>query len=113
MSPHGRWLKNLNESPAEPLLDFDDPALDYFTRRDLLGEKAGEIQDLWALPELGKLPGIQQRDGSWAYPKRGKGAHPSENYHILQTYWTLGVLIEMYGMDQSPPAICRMMKRHY
>ena len=105
MSSNDRWLRNLIESPIEPLLDFDDPALDYFTRRDLLGEEVREIQDLWTLPELGKLLEIQKMDGSWAYPKRGKGAHPSENYHILQTYRTLGILIEMYGMDQSHPAI--------
>ena len=107
MSPQDRWLKDLNRSPIEALLDFDDPALDYFTRRDLLGEDAGEIRDLWERPELEKLIDLQQADGSWAYPKRGKGAHPTENYHILQTFRTLGILVEMYGIDRSHPAISR------
>jgi len=91
----------------QSLLDFGDPALTYFTRRNLLGMDPGDISDLWDLPDVGKIIGKQHPDGFWPYPKRSKNAHPSENYHILQTFRTLGFLIEMYGLDRSNSAISK------
>jgi hypothetical protein len=107
MAGHSDWLKNLGTSPIEPMLEFGDTALVYFTGRDLLEDQTGSIQVLWTLPELDKLLVLQRSDGSWAYPARGKSAHPTENYHILQTYRTLGILIEMFGMNQNHQAISR------
>lgn len=89
------------------LLDFKDPALDYFTKRDLLGEDPGDKTYLWDLPEVKKVFERQQADGGWPYPKRGKNAYTAENYHILQTYRTIGFLIEMYGLDGSHENIAR------
>ena len=99
------WTKCINISPLEPLLNFGDTALEYFTRQDLLGNPPGDIQEIWVLPEVNKMLEKQNQDGSWTYPKRGEGAHPTENYHILQTYRILGILVEMYGLDNTHPAI--------
>ena len=101
------WTKRINRSPLQPLLDFGDTALDYFIRQDLMEEASGEIQEIWTLPEVKIILEKQNQDGSWTYPKRGKSAHPSENYHILQTYRILGILVEMYGLDNNHPAIPR------
>ena len=99
------WTKSINISPLEPLLNFGDTALEYFTRQDLLENPPGDIQEIWVLPEVKKMLEKQNQDGSWTYPKRGEGAHPTENYHILQTYRILGILVEMYGLDNTHPAI--------
>ena len=101
------WTKQLKINPIQPLLDFGDPALEYFAKRDLQGKNLADTQPFLVLPEVKEILGKQRPDGSWAYPKRGKSAHPAENYHILQTYRILGILIEMYGMNKEHQAISR------
>ncbi len=98
-------LELLREITIPALIEFGDPALAYFTNRDLIGEDPGDITVLWELPDVRKILDKQSSDGSWPYPKRSKSAHPTENYHILQTFRTLGYLIEMYGLAKSHPAI--------
>ena len=100
-------LDLLQETTIPALIEFGDPALEFFTKRDLAGEPSAGLSDLWELPDVRKILEKQSSDGSWPYPKRAKTAHPTENYHILQTYRTLGYLIEMYGLDISHPAIDR------
>ena len=98
-------VNSIKKKTIPNLEQFEDPGLSYFIKRDLLGEEPGELGDLWNQPEVKKVLEKQHPDGSWPYPKRGKSAHPTENYHILQTYRTLGFLIEMYRLDRSHPAI--------
>ena len=59
------------------------------------------------LQRVEKIISKQHPSGCWVYPSRGKCAHPSENYDLLQTYRTMGILIEMYGMDKTHPAISK------
>ena len=100
-------LKLIKEITIPALMEFGDPALEYFTKQDLVGEDPGDITHLWELPDVRKILDKQSSDGSWPYPKRAKAVHPTENYHILQTFRTLGYLIEMYGLDKTHPAIDR------
>ena len=100
-------LDLLKERTIPALLEFGDPALEFFTNRDLANEPSGRLSDVWELPDVKKILAKQSSAGSWPYPKRATTAHPTENYHILQTYRTLGYLIEMYGLDRSHPAIHR------
>jgi hypothetical protein len=100
-------LTTFMERTIPNLLTFEDPALTYFIHRDLLEEPPGDCSQLWELSDVIKILEKQLPDGSWPYPKRGKSAHPMENYRILQTYRTLGFLIEMHAMDRSQPAIER------
>jgi hypothetical protein len=46
------WRDRLNYDPIRPLLESCDPAVVYFTRRDLLNEQVGPVTALWDL----KLP---------------------------------------------------------
>ena len=103
---HGN-LAFIRDLTIPALIDFGDPALEFFTKRDLAGEDPGDIINLWELPDVRKILEKQSSDGSWPYPRRAKSAHPAENYHILQTYRTLGYLIEMYGLNLSHPALGR------
>lgn len=89
------------------LLAFDDPALVHFTRRDLLGDMSVNPGILLELPALDRILAGQEAEGYWPYPGSRKSAHPSENYHILQTYRVLGVLIDQFGLDRSHPAVAR------
>jgi hypothetical protein len=43
----GTWLNALNVNPLPALLAWDDPALLYFVRRDLLEEPLAPIETLW------------------------------------------------------------------
>jgi hypothetical protein len=99
------WFSTLNINPLPELLEFGGSALDYFTQRDLIGKDPGKLQTLWTLPEVEKILNKQNPEGSWSYPKRRKGAHPTENYDLLQTYRNLGILIEMYGMTRDHLAL--------
>jgi hypothetical protein len=88
------------------LLSSGNPALAYFTRRDLLGEEQpGSASALWELPEPQRLLRKQQADGSWRYPGGNPETTPGSNYAVLETYRNLGVLIEMYAFDRSHPAL--------
>jgi hypothetical protein len=100
------WMKSLKYNPLQPLLKFNDPALGYFTRRDLLDEHPGPADQFLENPQVIKLQAKQLPDGSWSYPAR-KNAHPSENYHLLETFRKLGILIETYGLDRGQEAVAR------
>jgi len=45
------WLYLFDFDPLPPLLSSGKQAIQYFAKRDLLGEEAGSINDLWQLPE--------------------------------------------------------------
>jgi len=103
-------LSDLN-SPVERalpgLLGFEDPALVHLTQRDLLGEEIGDHSSLLNLPKVKRILNQQEEEGFWPYPGNRRNAHPTENYHILQTYRMLGVLIDQYALDRSIPQVAR------
>jgi hypothetical protein len=104
-----QWIKALPVDPIPDLLRFEDQALLYFTKCDLLQESPGSIEDIWQDPHLAKLLKKQNQDGSWSYPKRAN-ANPNENYDLLQTYRNLRVLIETYGMDKNKECVTQAVE---
>lgn len=91
--------------PVPALLDAGDIALAYFVRRDLLGEPVGPASVLWGLPEPQRLLRKQQADGSWRYPGGNPESTPGSNYAVLETFRSLGVLVEKFGFDRSHLAV--------
>ncbi len=99
------WKSWLRYDPTPHLLGADDPALAFFVRRDLLGERPRGRRLLWDLPEVKSLLARQRPGGAWIYPKKGSAREPYNNFDLLETWRSLGVLVDMYGMDRSHPAI--------
>jgi hypothetical protein len=101
------WKTALHTDPLPGLLAWQDPALTYFVQRDLLDATVGPIEVLWNLPEPRRLVSRQLANGSWHFP--GKSDHPAAqaNYDLLETYRSLGILVEMYGFQRSHPAVSR------
>ncbi len=104
----GGWRSRLRYDPLPPLLAAGNAALDYWARRDLLGEDVPPADDLWQLPGVRRLLARQGPDGSWAYPGGGK-AHlrAREDYDQIETYRSLGILVEKYGLTREHPALAR------
>ena len=93
--------------PIPALLDSGDQALIYFVRRDLLEKEAGPVERLWELPAAQKILKKQQADGSWRYPGQNRKRYPEINYDLLQTFKSLGQLVEKHSFDRRHPAIER------
>lgn len=99
------WLKVLKVNPLPVLLGESDQALDYFVRRDLVGEAVAAREIVWELPEATRLTARQQADGSWKYS--GKVDTPRQNYSLLETYRSLGVLVQKYEFNCTHVALQR------
>jgi hypothetical protein len=95
----------LPRDPIPALMSAGDKALSYFVRRDLLEEDPGPATVLWELPEAQRLLRKQQADGSWRYPGGNPETTPGSNYAVLETYRSLGLLVETYGFDCRHPAL--------
>ena len=89
-------LKKLKYDPLPALLGAADPAVIYFTRRDLLGESAGPIEELWQIQEVSKIIRRQQPDGSFKYPGSRKAVWPSHYYPLLETWKQFRFLIDKF-----------------
>ena len=97
----GNWREQLKFDPIPPLLSSGNEALQYFARRDLLGEQSGPVDRLWQLPEVQRTLRKQQADGSW--PRPGKSQHPAINYHLIETWRQFRFLVEQYGFTRKNP----------
>lgn len=101
MSASAEW-NHFHMDPLPFLLSSDDPAIAYFARRDLLGEDQQPVTALWGLPEAAKLLKKQKEDGRWRYSAKKP---PEENYDFLETFRSMGILCEKFGMTKAHPAI--------
>ncbi len=99
-----RWLDEFHYDPISALLDAGDESLAVFVRRDLLGEHVC-IKDLWLTKEARRIVRKQNPDGSWTYPQPKESIRSVENYNQIETYQTLGVLVEEFGFTRAHPAI--------
>ncbi|BDZ69913.1 prenyltransferase/squalene oxidase repeat-containing protein [Methanobacterium petrolearium] len=90
----------LKINPIPKLLSCDNPSIEYFTRRDILNEEVGSVKDLWKLPPVLKILRKQENNGSWEYPSKiRENLRSREDYDQFQTYKTLGILVEKYGLN--------------
>ena len=95
------WRKQLRFDPLPPLLSSGNEALQYWARRDLLGEPVGPVHRLWQLPEAQRILKKQQADGSW--PRPGEKKHPAINHRLIETWRQFRFLVEQYGFTREHP----------
>ncbi len=105
MKQQTKWKNKLKFDPLPLLLSSKNQAIVYFTKRDLLGESVGNIEDLWIVPEAKKLLKQQQSNGSWNYSKSSSRTNFKTDYTQYRTWWILNRLIDMYGFNKKHPAI--------
>jgi hypothetical protein len=101
------WLDRLAANPLPALLSLGNPALAYFTRRDLLQDPVEPVESFWETAEARAILKKQQPDGSWRYPAKSYDPFTGGNYDLLETYRMLRLLVEMYSLDSSHPALVR------
>lgn len=95
------WQKQLRSDPIAPLLSSGNEVLQYFARRDLLGEPVGPVSRLWQLPAAQRILKKQLAGGSW--PRPGEKKHPAVNYHLIETWRNFRFLVEQYGFTREHP----------
>jgi hypothetical protein len=86
-------------------LSSRNEAIQFFARRDLLGEEVPSVETLWNLPFPVRAIDAQQEDGSWKYPGGKPDIRSRQNYNQIETYGKIGELVEKYGLNNSHPAI--------
>lgn len=100
------WLNELSKDAIKPLLDSQQPAIEYWTKRDLLNaEVASPETALWGLPIPTSILKRQTADGFWVYP--GNNPRTKTDYNLLETFRQLGFLVEMFGFTNEHPSITK------
>lgn len=102
------WRHRLRVDPVPALASCANPAIAYLARRDLLDERVGPPGEIQRQPEAGSIARRQQANGSWKYPGGGRpGLRASEDYDQIETYRSLGILVEKYAFTREHPAVER------
>lgn len=96
-----------NYDPVTHLLSSKNPAVSYFTKRDLLKESVPSISTIWQLPDIEKKMNKQQSDGSWKFPGKHSVKYPPYHYTLVQTWKELRTLIQQYEMTRKHPGVER------
>ena len=99
------WVRQLRFNPIPILIKSENKAISYFARRDLMELAAEPVYAIWRLSEVTRLLDKQKIDGSWKYHGGKEAFRSQENYDQLETYRTLGILVEKYGLTSEHPAI--------
>jgi hypothetical protein len=98
-------LSLLRYDPLPILLSTKNPAIVFFTKRDLQNEKACDPESLWDIRAALKIVNNQQSDGSWKYPGAKLDIRSQQNYDQIETYRIIGELVEKYGFNKNHEAI--------
>jgi hypothetical protein len=94
------WHKQFKYDPVKPLIQSDNPAVLYFTQRDLLQRPVAPVTGtLWTLPTPQRIINRQEPGGYW------KALGKNEDYYLVETFKLLQTLVYQYGLDKSHPAI--------
>lgn len=101
------WRTAVRFDPIPRLLSARSVPIRYFSRRDLLGEDVGSIQQLWLLPEPRKILDSQQASGAWKYHGGREQIRPEEDYNQIETFRILRLLVENFGFNRESGAIER------
>jgi hypothetical protein len=96
-----KWLMPLKFNPLQALTMSEDSTVEYFTRRDLLGEPVEPISSIWQLPHVQKVFQKQQSDGSWKDSGKNTVTYPQNHASLVETWKTLRILVEHYELTRE------------
>ncbi len=99
------WQKAFRYDPLPALLNSNNKAIVYFTRRDLLDEQVEPTKYVWELPEPQKILRKQQPDGSWGKPDKDTAIFPPNHHILVETFKQFRILAERYQFTKDHPAI--------
>jgi hypothetical protein len=105
--PVQAWQTQLWYNPIPRLLAAENKAINYFTRRELLGENVEPINCVWELPQPQKIISKQQADGSWYRTVKNKDIYPPNHDALVETFKNFRTLVEEYAMTKNSPAIAK------
>jgi hypothetical protein len=96
------WNKQFKYDPVKPLIQSDNPAVFYLTRRDLLqGTVAPLSETLWTMPLPLRIIGRQEDGGFW------KALGKNEDHYLPETLKLLQTLVYQYEFDNSNPSVAK------
>ena len=101
------WLRNLKFNPIVPLLESNNKAIEYFTRRDLLTENVTSIENIWNLQEPQKIINKCKKEGYWKSNSQNRMKAPAVNYDLFETFKQLSILVEMYEFNKNHKIISK------
>ena len=94
------WPKQFKYDPVKPLIESANPAVFYFTQRDLLQRTvAAPSASLWALTVPQRIVSRQEPGGWW------KALGKNEDFYLVETFKQLQTLVYQYEFDKSHPAV--------
>jgi len=99
------WQKLLQTDPIPALLAAENPAIPYFTRHVLLGEKVEPIHHVWEMPEPQKIIKKQHEEGYWEKSGEEKQVYPPCHYKLVETFKNFRTLVEQYAFTKHHPTI--------
>ena len=98
------WENKFNYNPTNVLLNSNNYAIEYFTKRDLLNEKVESIQKIWELEEVQKILNKQKDDGTWEYIGMKTNIFPKHHYPLVQTWKEFRTLVKNYELNKTNPS---------
>ena len=100
------WTQQLNHDPFKSrLASTADPAIKYFFETDITGDPSLGKEVVWGSRQVQSILNKQRKDGSWKYPSSKSRAFPKLDYDLYETTTVLANLVEIYGLNNSHPAI--------
>jgi hypothetical protein len=94
------WPKQFKYDPVKPLIESNNPAVFYFTQRDLLQRNvAAPSASLWTSIIPQRIISRQEPGGYW------KALGKNEDFYLVETFKQLQTLVYQYEFDKSHPAV--------
>jgi hypothetical protein len=93
------WWNKFKYDPRVPLLESNNKAIVYFTKRDLLDQSVESIDTMWALKQPQTILKKQSQNGYWEHP----GKRPDDR--LLQTFKNIQILVYQYEFNRTHPSI--------
>ncbi|OGO07915.1 MAG: hypothetical protein A2Y92_05425 [Chloroflexi bacterium RBG_13_57_8] len=101
------WRRQLHFDTITALLNSQNKAIVYFTKRDLLGETVEPVSLVWGLTEAQKLLRKQRADGAWEKAGKDTNIYPPYYYSLVETYKRFRILVERYQFNKEHLSIAK------